>query len=104
MIRDVSTTLGTRVVKENEVFSRIIRTPFGVLLPFVPTKQKSLHYLSFRQTVAQKEGYLASTNLEKPLALNLNYIKLQTLNCSIYHNYRHLEGGTTERSTVYDDM
>ncbi len=52
-------------MKENEVFSRVIRTPFGVLLPFVPTKQKSLHYLSFRQTVAQKEGNLASTNVER---------------------------------------
>ena len=47
--------------KENKVFTRIIRTPFGVLLPFVPTKQKSLHYLSFRQTVAHQEGNLIST-------------------------------------------
>ena len=52
-------------MKENEVFSRVIRTPFGVLLPFVTAKQKALHYLSFRQTVAQKEGNLASTNVER---------------------------------------
>ena len=76
MRRYVSTTLDTRVVKENKVFSRIIRTPFAVLLTFVPKKQKSLHYLSFRQIVAQQEGYLASKQarpanrgLEKPYAL-----------------------------------
>ena len=60
MRRDVSTTLGTRIVKENKVFSRIIRTSFDALLTFVPKKQKSLHYLPFRQTVAQQEGNLAS--------------------------------------------
>ena len=47
--------------KENEVFSKMIRTPFDVLLTFVPKKQKSLHYLSFRQTVAHQEGNLIST-------------------------------------------
>ena len=55
--------------KENEVFTRIIRTPFGVLLPFVPTKQKSLHYLSFRQIVAQQEGNLTSTEAERSHAV-----------------------------------
>ena len=86
-----------------------IRTPFDVLLTFVPMKQMSLHYLSFRQTVAQQEGYLASKQarpanrgLEKPLALNL------------YSNYRiYIERNSNnsyaisnecERSTVYDDM
>ncbi len=29
-------TLDTREVKENKVFSRIIRIPFGILLTFVP--------------------------------------------------------------------
>ena len=57
--------------KENEVFSRIIRTPFDVLLTFVSTKQKSLHYLSFRQTVAHQEGNLVSTEVEKPHVLLL---------------------------------
>ena len=57
---DVSTTLDTRG-KENKVFSRIIRTPFGVLLTFVLKKQKSLYCLSFSQTVAHQEGNLAST-------------------------------------------
>ena len=72
MLGDISTTLDTRggegkfldsarhMGKENEVFSRIIRTPFDVLLTFVSAKQKSLHYLSFRQTVAQQEGNLTS--------------------------------------------
>ena len=62
----VTRTIRYKGLKENEVFSRIIRTPSGVLLPFVPTKQKSLHYLSSRQTVAQQEGNLDSTNAEKP--------------------------------------
>ena len=58
-------------------FHKIIRTPFGLLLTFVSTKQKSLHYLSFRQTVAQQGGNLASKQarpanrgLEKPQAIN----------------------------------
>ena len=59
MIRDASTTLDIRVRWES-LLSKIIRTPSGVLLTFVPTKQKSLHYLSFRQTVAQQEGNLTS--------------------------------------------
>ncbi len=46
--------------KENEVFSRIIRTPFGVLLPFVPEKRRALHHLSSRQIVAHQEGNLTS--------------------------------------------
>lgn len=37
---------------------RIIITPSNVLLPFVPKKQRALHYLSFRQTVAQQEESL----------------------------------------------
>ena len=52
-------TLGIRVRRESSL-SKIIRTPFGVLLPFVTTKQKALHYLSFRQTVAHQEGNLTS--------------------------------------------
>ena len=50
-----------RLVEDWRNLIKIVRTPFGVLLPFVPKKQRALHYWSFRQTVAQQEGNLILT-------------------------------------------
>ena len=105
MGRDVSTTLDIRGKKTN--FSRSIRTPFGVLLTFVPAKQKSLHYLSFRQTVAQQEGNLIST--ERSEWRNLTQLPISKQQ-SIYReiNLNKSYATSTERSDerypVYDDM
>ena len=63
--------------------------------------------MSFRQTVAQQEGDLVSTERSEwrnLIILNISEYNRICIDIIVKQQIRHLEGGTTERSTVYDDM
>ena len=49
-----------RLVEDWRNLIKIVRTQSNVFLSFVSKKQKALHYLSFRQTVAQHEESLTT--------------------------------------------